>query len=105
MWQSPAPIAFLCRVKSLRFLAPKGFLMKSLFAMLSIFVMAGCASTAPPVQSNAERYPDWLEMKTGYAEACIRGGGCVPMTQGELQQMARDIMLRTLQACRRTPGI
>lgn len=87
--------------------------MKSLFAISAIFLVSGCATspTAPtaPTASTAstadvQPYPAWLEMKPGYAEICAKGGGCVPMTQGELQQMTLEIMNRTFQACRRLPS-
>lgn len=62
---------------------------------LSIFA-TGCASVQPqPVT------PAWLEMKEGYAQACIDGGGCVPMTRQELQQLVNVVHQRTLQMCAR----
>lgn len=85
--------------------------MKLLLAALTILLASGCAS-APPSPAvpalpavQAPEYPAWLEMKPGYAETCAKGGGCVPMTQAELQQMTMDILNRALQACRRLPTI
>lgn len=86
--------------------------MKILPALLAALLGAACANvpTAPAdppsaASGAAQQYPAWLEMKPGYAETCIAGGGCVPMTQGELNQLAADIMQRTLQACRRSSAI
>lgn len=81
--------------------------MRLLFATLSLLLVSACATVAPPPTDKAEvqAYPVWLEMKPGYAETCLQGGGCVPMTQGELQQMTLEIMNRTMQACRRLPSI
>jgi len=86
--------------------------MKALSLLLAALLVGGC-TTAPMVASHsiaeakeaAQQYPAWLEMKPGYAEACMTGGGCIPMTQGELNQLASDIMQRTLQVCRRMPTI
>ena len=78
--------------------------MRLLFAMATLVLVSGCASAPPTPVAEAPQYPTWLEMKPGYAETCAKGGGCVPMTQGELQQMTMEIMNRTLQACRRLPS-
>lgn len=77
--------------------------MKLLFAVCALALVSGCASSPPAPQADVQQYPAWLEMKPGYAETCAQGGGCVPMTQGELQQMTLEIMNRTLQSCRRLP--
>lgn len=84
----------------------------TLLPLLAVLLLSACASTAPtaapePTMAsiNKDSYPVWLEMKPGYAEACISAGGCVPMTQAELNEMAAAVMLRTLQACRRMPSI
>ncbi|WP_041674994.1 hypothetical protein [Ramlibacter tataouinensis] len=79
--------------------------MKLLLPVLTALLMSACASAPPANPAAAQAYPAWLEMKPGYAEACISAGGCVPMTQGELQQMAAEIMQRTMQVCRRTSDI
>jgi starvation-inducible outer membrane lipoprotein len=95
--------------------------MKALAALLAALLMSACATVPAPTQATApaavptqaatakvtpatepQQYPAWLEMKPGYAETCISGGGCVPMTQAELQEMAAEIVQRTLQACRRS---
>lgn len=90
--------------------------MKSLLPLACAIFLSACAGS-PPVPGQAAAapgpataaaaltYPAWLEMKPGYEEACIRAGGCVPMTQAELNGLAAEIMLRALQACRRTPTI
>lgn len=79
--------------------------MKLLLTALPVLLVSGCAS-APPAPANlAQQYPAWLEMKPGYAETCAKGGGCVPMTQAELQQMTVEILNRALQTCRRLPTI
>lgn len=91
--------------------------MKALSALLAALLVCACttvptptttaAATKPAADAGeaAQRYPAWLEMKPGYAEACVSGGGCIPMTQAELNQLAADVMQRTLQACRRAPAI
>lgn len=95
--------------------------MKALAALSACLLVGACTTTptspgpahpalpTTPVAAGTPepdpQYPSWLEMKPGYAEACIQGGGCIPMTQGELNQLAADIMQRTLQACRRVPSI
>lgn len=92
--------------------------MKSLLPLAAVFLLSACASSPPapspaaaepaPVSAAAaavQSYPAWLEMKPGYEEACINAGGCIPMTQAELNGLAAEIMQRTLQACRRTPTI
>ena len=86
--------------------------MRHLPALAATLLLCACA-TAPTVETRptaeikdaAQQYPAWLEMKPGYAEACISGGGCIPMTQGELNQLAANIIQRTLQACRRGQSI
>ena len=87
--------------------------MKALSALLTTLLACAC-TTAPTLTTRqptaeteeaAPQYPAWLEMKPGYAEACIKGGGCIPMTQGELNQLVAQVMQRTLQACRRGPSI
>lgn len=90
--------------------------MKSLLPLAAAIFLSACAS-APPATSQAaappapvaapaaQTYPAWLEMKPGYEQACIDAGGCIPMTQAELNGLAAEIMRRTLQACRRTPTI
>lgn len=79
--------------------------MKLLFALSALLLLSACASAPPAVQAESQpAYPAWLEMKPGYAEACVKGGGCVPMTQGELQQLTMEVMNRTLQSCRRLPS-
>ena len=79
-------------------------MMKPLLTILTVLLLSACA-TAPAPQQTAQPYPAWLEMKPGYAETCLRGGGCVPMTQSELQELADEVMQRTLQACRRATSI
>lgn len=86
--------------------------MKSLLPLAAAFLLCACASSPPaPALAVAapaaapQTYPAWLEMKPGYEEACISAGGCIPMTQAELNGLAAEIMQRTLQACRRTPTI
>ncbi len=99
--------------------------MKTLFAILTMLLVSACTTvptatapttaaptataptaTAPTTaQAPAQQYPAWLEMKPGYAETCIKGGGCIPMTQAELQEMATEIMHRTIQVCRRSTTI
>ena len=92
--------------------------MRELSALAASLLLCAC-TTAPTVApvgqvaprptaeapGTAQQYPAWLEMKPGYAEACISGGGCVPMTQSELNQLAVSIMQRTLQTCRRGSSI
>jgi len=86
-------------------------MMKPLFTIFTVLLLSACA-TAPAsapaqapalgqTQASAQQYPAWLEMKPGYAEACMTGGGCVPMTQAELQELVNEVVQRTLQACRR----
>ena len=86
--------------------------MRILPALLAALLVCACTTaptaSTPPVAETKEavqQFPAWLEMKPGYAETCINGGGCIPMTQGELNQLAADIVQRTLQACRRSPTI
>ncbi len=79
--------------------------MKPLFAILTVFLMSACGSAPTETQASGQEYPAWLEMKPGYAETCISGGGCVPMTQAELQEMAMQIVQRTMQVCRRPSSI
>jgi len=86
--------------------------MKTLFVLLAALLASACANVpttaeqAPSAKTEVvQQYPAWLEMKPGYAEACMSGGGCVPMTQGELNQLASEIVQRTLQACRRAQPI
>ncbi|MEJ7929483.1 hypothetical protein WG922_05795 [Ramlibacter sp. AN1015] len=74
--------------------------MRPLLAVLVVLLLSafgGYSST----EANTSEYPDWLQMKPGYAEACISGGGCVPMTQAELRDLVAQVTHRTLQACRR----
>jgi hypothetical protein len=80
--------------------------MKALIVLVVPALLAACAGAAPAPQpaaaaAAATLYPAWLEMKPGYAEACEKGGGCVPMTQAELQELAGIIRQRTLEVCRR----
>ena len=87
--------------------------MKSLVTLSAVLLLSACAATKPveppptttKVEDPANPYPAWLVMKPGYAEACIRGGGCVPMTQAELSALAANVMQRTLQACGRGQSI
>lgn len=74
--------------------------MKPLLAIVVVFLLSALAGYATG-GGSAPQYPAWLEMKPGYAEACINGGGCVPMTQAELQDLAAQVMQRTMHACRR----
>lgn len=74
--------------------------MKLTSATLVVLMMSAFAAY-PSTETATPQYPAWLEMKPGYAEACINGGGCIPMTQAELQGMAAQVMQRTMQACRR----
>ena len=74
--------------------------MKSISATLAVLMMTAFAAY-PSTETAAPQYPAWLEMKPGYAEACINGGGCIPMTQAELQSLAAQVMQRTMQSCRR----
>ena len=78
--------------------------MKPLLAILVVLLLSAFAGYTT-TQAGAPEYPSWLEMKPGYAEACIKGGGCVPMTQAELQNLAAQVMHRTMQVCQRTPTI
>jgi len=93
---------------------PPEAIMKPLPLVLAVLLTSGCAApytVAPSMPApqatpvSAPQYPDWLEMKPGYAEACISGGGCIPMTQAELNAMAAALVQRTLQACRRSQSI
>ena len=84
--------------------------MKALPALLAAVLVCACTTTPPPTThatavTREAAYPEWLEMKPGYAETCISGGGCIPMTQAELNHFAAQVMQRTLQACRRSPSI
>jgi hypothetical protein len=74
--------------------------MKPLLAILVVTLMS-FFTAFPTSQASAPQYPAWLEMKPGYAEACISAGGCVPMTQAELQDLAAQVAQRAMQACRR----
>jgi hypothetical protein len=82
-----------------------------LIFILPLVLLSACATATAPApateqtQAPTQQYPAWLEMKPGYAEACMKGGGCVPMTQAELQELADEVMKRTLQACRRATNI
>lgn len=82
-------------------------MMKPLLTILTILLLSACATAPAPEQTQApaQQYPAWLEMKPGYAETCMNGGGCVPMTQAELQELADAVVQRTLQACRRATNI
>ena len=76
--------------------------MKRLFAVPAVLLLSAMAvhsAAEPPEPAPAPQYPAWLEMKPGYAEACIKAGGCVPMTQAELQNLALQVMQRTIQFC------
>jgi hypothetical protein len=79
--------------------------MKALIVLVVPALLSACASPPPlqpaPAAPTATLYPAWLEMKPGYAEACQQGGGCVPMTQAELQELAGIVRQRTLEICRR----
>ena len=75
-----------------------------LLTILAVLLLSACA-TAPAPEQTAQPYPAWLEMKPGYAETCMQGGGCVPMTRSELQELADEVVQRTLQACRRATHI
>lgn len=79
-------------------------MMKPLLTILTVLLLSACA-TAPTPAQTAQPYPAWLEMKPGYAEACMKDGGCVPMTRTELQELADEVVQRTLQACRRATSI
>jgi hypothetical protein len=57
----------------------------------------GCATT-----QRADAVPSWLEMKDGFAQACIADGGCVPMSQRELAELVNVVAARALQMCPRT---
>jgi hypothetical protein len=74
--------------------------MKPLLAILVVTLLS-LFSAFPTSQASTPQYPAWLEMKPGYAEACINGGGCIPMTQAELQDLAAQVMQRAMQSCRR----
>jgi len=74
--------------------------MKPLLTIIAVILLSAFTGY-PSSQASTPQYPAWLEMKPGYAEACINGGGCVPMTQAELQDLAGRVMQRTMQACRR----
>jgi len=82
-------------------------MMKPLLTILTVLLLSACAAAPTPQQAEApaQQYPAWLEMKPGYAETCMKGGGCVPMTQTELQDLANAVVQRTLQACRRATNI
>jgi starvation-inducible outer membrane lipoprotein len=84
-------------------------MMKPLLTILTVLLLSACATAPAPsreqTQAPAQQYPAWLEMKPGYAETCMKGGGCVPMTQAELQELADEVVQRTLQACRRATNI
>ena len=86
-------------------------MMKPLLTILTVLLLSACATAPAPApaseqaQAPAQQYPAWLEMKPGYAETCMNGGGCVPMTQAELQELADAVVQRTLQACRRATNI
>jgi hypothetical protein len=82
-------------------------MLKRPLAILTALLLSACATFPAPEQTRdpAQQYPAWLEMKPGYAEACMNGGGCVPMTQAELQELADEVVKRTLQACRRATSI
>lgn len=84
-------------------------MMKPLLTILTVLLLHACATAPAPApeqsQAPAQQYPAWLEMKPGYAETCMNGGGCVPMTQTELQELANEVVQRTLQACRRATTI
>lgn len=83
--------------------------MKALPALLACACTnAATLTTRQPTAETKEaapQYPTWLEMKPGYAETCINGGGCIPMTHDELNQLVAQVMQRTLQACRRGRSI
>ncbi len=78
---------------------------KVLSAIAAVLLMSACATAPTATQAPAQQYPAWLEMKPGYAETCISGGGCVPMTQRELREFAAEVMQRTMQVCRRSSSI
>lgn len=59
-------------------------------------VLIGIGGTAFAT-SNTPLYPSWLVMEPGYAEACIAEGGCLPMTNKELEQLVQVVRQRTLQ--------
>jgi hypothetical protein len=84
-------------------------MMKPLLTLLTVLLLSACATAPVPApeqtQAPPQQYPAWLEMKPGYAETCMNGGGCVPMTQAELQELADEVMRRTLRACRRATNI
>jgi hypothetical protein len=70
-----------------------------IIAIFVVLMTAGCATTQAP----QAQYPAWLDMKPGYAETCAKApGGCVPMTQAELQEMVDEVVQRVLQMCRRS---
>jgi hypothetical protein len=77
-----------------------------LYLSLMLAAPAVPMPSTPPAKAigaptDAANYPAWLEMKPGYAEACMQGGGCIPMTQGELQELANVVRMRTMDLCRR----
>ncbi len=82
----------------------EGFIMKPLLALVVVLLLSAFTGHQT-TQASTPQYPSWLEMKPGYAEACISGGGCIPMTQAELQDFAAQVMQRTMQACRRSTTI
>lgn len=84
-------------------------MIKPILSLFAVVLLSACAAGPAPApeqtQAGAQQYPAWLEMKPGYAETCMNGGGCVPMTQAELQELANEVVQRTLQACRRATSI
>ncbi|MBL0421482.1 hypothetical protein JI739_14080 [Ramlibacter sp. AW1] len=83
----------------------KSLSLPALSAVLLLSAMTLHSAAEAPPSAPAPQYPTWLEMKPGYAEACIKAGGCVPMTQAELHNLAVQVMQRTLQFCPRSQSI
>lgn len=70
--------------------------MSRLLALLALLSFSGCA-IAPVAPQVA--YPSWLEMKEGYAEGCIADGGCVPVSQRELEALVQLVHRKTMEEC------
>lgn len=69
--------------------------MRAAITLAVAALAVGCAAPAAPT------YPSWLVLKPGWAEDCQRAGKCIPMTDDDLQELAR--LLRN-QSCSRVSG-
>lgn len=72
-----------------------------LASVFVVLVLAAANLFAAPTERQAETIPSWLYVEPGWAQACATGGGCIPMTKAELEQLVAIATARAIERCKR----